>query len=85
MVIVLMIDGCGEAEEEEEHTGERLNVSTWLLIQSDYHRLTAPTSHRPDSSACSLLRVRASERYRETRREGRETPASVCVCVCARP
>lgn len=32
--------------------GERLNVSTWLLIQSDYHRLTAPTSRRlPDSSA----------------------------------
>lgn len=26
---------------------ERLNVSTWLLIQSDYHRLTAPTGRHP--------------------------------------
>lgn len=64
--------------------GERLNVSTWLLIQSDYHRLTAPTSRRlPDSSARpparSLLRVAGSEsvHYREARGEGRETPASV--------
>lgn len=87
MVIVLMIDGCSREEEEEEHKGERLNVSTWLLIQSDYHRLTALTSRRPDSFACSLLGVAGSEseHYRQTRREGRETPASVsvCVCVCA--
>lgn len=26
---------------------ERLNVSTWLVIQSDYHRLTAPTGRHP--------------------------------------
>lgn len=26
---------------------DRLNVSTWLVIQSDYHRLTAPTGRHP--------------------------------------
>lgn len=26
---------------------ERLNVSTWLVIQCDYHRLTAPTGRHP--------------------------------------
>lgn len=48
------MDGAGEEEEEEEEGGgvgcegvDRLNVSTWLVIQSDYHRLTAPTGRHP--------------------------------------
>lgn len=65
--------------------GERLNVSTWLLIQSDYHRLTAPTGRHP-----WLLRLqpplplqsagewkRALQGDRESRGDSR---LSVCVC-----
>lgn len=43
---------------------DRLNVSTWLVIQSDYHRLTAPTGrhpHRLPSLASPLLLKSVSE------------------------
>lgn len=41
-----MIDGWSRRREGGGE-GVRLNVSTWLVIQSDYRRLTAPTGRHP--------------------------------------
>lgn len=53
---------------------ERLNVSTWLVIQSDYHCLTAPTGCHP-----RLLSLPPLKSVREWKREREETLACVCV------
>lgn len=82
-----MIDGCGRdgGGGGGVEGVERLNVSTWLVIQSDYHRLTAPTGRHPRllslPSLHCLSRVRESESQR-----GGGALARVCVyvCVCVR-
>lgn len=34
--------------------GDGLNLSTWLVIQSDYHCLTAPSSRLPPTPRASV-------------------------------
>lgn len=73
------MDGDGGAEVGAE--GERLNVSTWLVIQSDYHRLTAPTGRHP--RLLSLPSPLPLQSARECKRETQtDRLASVRVCVC---
>ena len=88
-----MIDGWGRGRGDGGGGGggggvegvERLNVSTWLVIQSDYHRLTAPNGRHPRllslPSLHCLSRVRESESQRGGGGAGR-LPVCVCVCVC---
>lgn len=54
---------------------ERLNVSTWLVIQCDYHRLTAPTGRHP-----WLLRL-ASELPLKCAREWKRERGEAWLCV----
>lgn len=66
---------------------ERLNVSTWLVIRSDYHRLTAPTGRHPWllrlPPLLPLKRVREckQEGERESLWEGRCVRLCVYICV----
>lgn len=73
-----MIDGWSRGREGGGEGGvegvERLNVSTWLVIQSDYHRLTAPTGRHPRLLSLPSPLPLKSESERER--------GDACLCVC---
>lgn len=60
-------------EVREEQNRKKLDVSTWLVIQSDYHRLMAPTGRHPRLlSSLSPLPLQSMRAWK------RDT----CLCVC---